>query len=71
MQAKFHIFHKEAQMGRSKYSGEVTRGNRSQMFFSGCTIVSFVYRSVHALSKNKFATAQTDEMFNSGFAGLR
>jgi len=26
------------------------------------TIVSFVYRSVHALSKNKLATTQTDEL---------
>ena len=26
-----------------------------------CTFVSFVYRSVHALSENKLATAQTDE----------
>jgi len=25
------------------------------------TIVSFVYRSVHTLSENKLATAQTDE----------
>jgi len=28
---------------------------------AGCTIVSFVYQSVHALSENKLATAQTDE----------
>jgi hypothetical protein len=27
-----------------------------------CTNVSFVYRSVHALSENKLAAAQTDEM---------
>jgi len=26
-----------------------------------CTKVSFVYRSVHALSENKLATTQTDE----------
>ena len=29
-----------------------------------CTNVSFVYRSVHALSENKLATTQTDELLN-------